>query len=247
MKKKVLAITLVVAVLAILAGSTFAYFTDSEDRTNTFTVGNVKIDLYESMIHRGADSYLANGTEGYLPDGYTNGAPTDDQIIAADEIYEDYLAAQELLPGVAVNKMPFVKNTGKSDAFVRIRVLVPTALNLSTLNSSVICTTALESGEFSRPEGVGMYDVDSTTTIDGVKFDVYTFIRNEALVSGQMTNWNVWNTIEMDKDVTMDDYNALVAAGAITENGNFNVIIQADAIQAATFGSAVEAFAAFDA
>ncbi len=246
MKKKVLALTLVVAVLAILAGTTFAYFTDSADRTNVFTVGNVKIELYESMIHRGADSYLANGTEGYLPEGYTNGAPTDDQIIAADAIYDKYLAAQELLPGVSVNKMPFVKNTGKSDAYVRIRVLVPTALNLSTLNSSVICTTALAT-EFSRPEGVGDYDVDSTTTIDGVDFDVYTFIRNEALVSGEMTNWNVWNTITMDTDVTMDDYNALVEAGAITENGTFNVIIQADAIQAATFATATEAFAAFDA
>ncbi len=48
MKKKILALALVV-VLAVTAvtGATLAYFTDTDDATNTFTVGNVDIDLTE--------------------------------------------------------------------------------------------------------------------------------------------------------------------------------------------------------
>lgn len=49
MKKKILALALVV-VLAVTAvtGATLAYFTDEDDATNTFTMGNVEIDLKEN-------------------------------------------------------------------------------------------------------------------------------------------------------------------------------------------------------
>ena len=48
MKKKVLAIALAVALLAIMVGSSLAYFTDTDQVTNTFTVGSVLIDIYEN-------------------------------------------------------------------------------------------------------------------------------------------------------------------------------------------------------
>lgn len=47
MKKKVAALGLVAAMLLTSAGATLAYFTDEDDATNTFTVGNVSIDLTE--------------------------------------------------------------------------------------------------------------------------------------------------------------------------------------------------------
>ena len=49
MKKKVTALCLCVALLAVaVVGASLAYFTDTKSATNTFTVGNVKIDLIES-------------------------------------------------------------------------------------------------------------------------------------------------------------------------------------------------------
>ena len=51
----------------------------------------------------------------------------------------------------------------------------------------------------------------------------------------------------MDADTLQEEIEALIAAGAITRDGQFNVLVQADAIQAASFTSAEEAFAAFDA
>lgn len=48
MKKKILAIVLCIAMLAIaIAGGTMAYFTDEAAKTNTFTMGKVDIDLTE--------------------------------------------------------------------------------------------------------------------------------------------------------------------------------------------------------
>ncbi len=48
MKKKIIAISLCAAMAATAAiGGTLAYFTDSAEKTNTFTVGNVDIDLTE--------------------------------------------------------------------------------------------------------------------------------------------------------------------------------------------------------
>ena len=48
MKKKITAIALVVAILAVgIIGGTLAYFTDTDNATNTFTLGNVAIQLNE--------------------------------------------------------------------------------------------------------------------------------------------------------------------------------------------------------
>ena len=48
MKKKILALCLVVVLVATaITGVTLAYFTDTDAATNTFTVGNVDIDLTE--------------------------------------------------------------------------------------------------------------------------------------------------------------------------------------------------------
>ncbi|MCI6094699.1 MAG: SipW-dependent-type signal peptide-containing protein, partial [Clostridium sp.] len=50
MKKKLLAIGLAVAVLAVtIVGMSIAYFTATDQETNTFTVGNVQIDLIEEF------------------------------------------------------------------------------------------------------------------------------------------------------------------------------------------------------
>ena len=48
MKKKIIAVCLIVAMAAIaVVGGTLAWFTDDEEATNTFTVGNVDITLTE--------------------------------------------------------------------------------------------------------------------------------------------------------------------------------------------------------
>ena len=55
MKKKLTAIFLCVALVAIaVVGASLAYFTDKDEATNTFTMGNVKIDLQETFDEENA-------------------------------------------------------------------------------------------------------------------------------------------------------------------------------------------------
>ncbi len=57
MKKKLTAVSLVVALLAIaIIGTSLAYFTDDDEATNTFTVGNVKIELAEEKWDEAVDN-----------------------------------------------------------------------------------------------------------------------------------------------------------------------------------------------
>lgn len=49
MKKKILSLALVVALIAIVVGGSLAYFTDNDQVTNTFTIGSVKIDIEENF------------------------------------------------------------------------------------------------------------------------------------------------------------------------------------------------------
>ncbi|MBR3204269.1 SipW-dependent-type signal peptide-containing protein [Candidatus Saccharibacteria bacterium] len=51
-KKAVLSTAAVLGVSALAIGGTIAYFTDHATETNTFTVGDVSINLYESQLHR---------------------------------------------------------------------------------------------------------------------------------------------------------------------------------------------------
>lgn len=56
MKKKILAIALVVAMLAIaIVGASLAYFTDQGYADNTFTIGNIEIELHEEFDEKNAD------------------------------------------------------------------------------------------------------------------------------------------------------------------------------------------------
>jgi len=59
MKKKTTAIALIVALLAIaVAGGTLAYFSDSDSKTNEFTVGSVDIAVSETEWDRAVEEEL---------------------------------------------------------------------------------------------------------------------------------------------------------------------------------------------
>ena len=272
MKKKLIAICLCVALAAVaVVGASLAYFTDTKAVTNTFTVGNVKIKLIESRYHRtGSDNAgdkvpdpttKAAGME-FVPDGWT--VFTDDEIKADAENYSKYIGerGENMVPGRNVVKCPYVINEGANDAYVRIRVMIPSAANndfVKVSDGGVIvnqwCTTSMKSGEFiaggDYPNDAYSPTIHKGVEIDGIVYDEYVFVRNKALEAGAMTEWNVWNFIGISKDADWDDIQKAIDAGALTkaEDGtiSFNVLVQADAIQAEGFADAAAAFAAFDA
>lgn len=254
MKKKILSIALVVAMVAVIAAGSLAYFTDKDAAKNTFTVGNVHIDLLESSLHR-ENAGIANGATSdseLWSDVAKEGTGNTNQYKAGDTFYTDAQieadAAQytcdnvKLNPGQSYHKMPYVKNTGANDAYIRIRVMIPADLDTAVLNSSMYTSTAMNSGEFTMA-----YDDSASVVRDGIKYNVYTFTRTEALAPNEMTYWNVWGTIHMDADVTNEEIEGLFGEGKAYADGVFPVLVEADAIQADGFADVTAAFAAFDA
>lgn len=250
MKRKTILVAAIAVMLvaALVVGGTLAYFTDTKSADNTFTVGNVKIDLLESSLHR-ENAGIANGATSdseLWSDveklGSNNTSPykagdtfyTDEQIKANAREYK--CDNVKLNPGESYHKMPYVVNTGKNAAYIRIRVMIPAALDTAILNSSMYTTTALNNKEFTMA-----YDSTGTVERDGVMYNVYTFTRIDPLAAGEMTYWNVWGTIHMDTTATNEQIAQLLP------NGTFNVLVEADAIQADGFANATAAFAAFDA
>lgn len=101
-KKKILVLALTIAMAAILAvGGSLAYLTDTDNATNTFTVGNVKIELIEKQT--GEDGLEEFDQNKVLKPGKSN-------------------------DGNAVSKIVTVENTGANDAWVWVELKIPTAL-----------------------------------------------------------------------------------------------------------------------
>ena len=268
MKKKTILVAAIAVMLvaALVVGGTLAYFTDTKPADNTFTVGNVSIDLIESTYHReGNDNsgdmsipdptQTASGMQ-YVADGHK--AFTDEEIQANAKNYDKYIGEKGvgMVPGRNVAKCPYVINTGDNAAYIRIRVMVPSKANndfVDVKDGGVItnqwCTTSMLSGEFIDAKSYGWngapYIDRAAHTENGVTYDVYTFVRTEPLAAHAMTEWNVWNFIGIDKTANTADIQKAIEAGAIAENGTLHVLVQADAIQAEGFANADAAWAAF--
>ena len=254
MKKKLTVIFLCVALAAIaIVGASLAYFTDTKSAKNTFTVGNVKINLLESSLHR-ENAGVANGatsTSELWSNVAKEGSGNTSKYKAGDTFYTDaqieanaaeYKCENEqLIPGRSYHKMPYVKNVGSNDAYIRIRVMIPANLDTEVLNSSMYTSSAMDK-EFTMA-----IDQSGTVERDGVKYNVYTFTRVDPLAPNEMTYWNVWGTIHMDTGVTSAQIEALFGENGPYPNGVFPVRVEADAIQSEGFDDAAAAWTAFDA
>ena len=98
MNKKKTIIAAVVLLAVLVVGGAIAYFTDTESKTNTFTIGNVDITLTED----GWDA-LADTNNNELPD-----------------------VAEDMMPGESVTKDPTINNLStKNPAYVFAKVEVP--------------------------------------------------------------------------------------------------------------------------
>ena len=268
MKKKLTAIFLCVALAAIaIVGASLAYFTDTDSATNTFTVGNVKIDLIESRFHRegndnSGDTSIPDPTHKVTADDgmkYVttgNKAFTDAEIKADAEKYSDYIGerGKNMVPGRNFAKCPYVVNTGANDAYVRIRVMIPHDGDVDNggIINAMFCSSATSSGEFQQGangENWPVVEMNGYTDDNGLKYDVYTYTRTEPLKAGAMTEWNVWNFVGIGKNVTNADIEKAIENGVITKTNNgalsLNVLVQADAIQSEGFADAAAAWAAF--
>ena len=245
MKKKIIALCLVIALAATaVIGGTLAYFTDTDAKTNTFTAGGVKIELLEKQ--RNADSTaLEDFTDGKNLMPIVGSAQGEQEIVGGVKLptAENY-----------VDKIMTIKNTGDSDAYVRIFVAVPTALqNGQTPNAPRYDVLHWNYNGDSCAEGQWTDEivVANPTVIDGVEYKIYSRTYTTALKANEVTATPAYIGFYLDMTVDMN------ANGKYTVNwGNGPEVIDYDlskgvkipvfaqAVQADGFASAEAAFTA---
>lgn len=226
MKKKITTLLLAGSLVAMtLAGASLAYFTDQDEATNTFTVGSVAIDLHEA---------------------------NKDTMPLVDEAYHTWLEDQVLMPGDnqtnTVAKRVYVENTGKSDAFVRVHIAIPSVLD-DPQNASY---NLLHFNYAADSIGTGKWDWSKTTgaphdgdwnyyvtTIGGISYNVYV-VTYEGVLTPDTETEDAIHQVYLYKDVTNED----IKAADVTLKGKWDVLVFAEGVQEAGFTNAYEAFEA---
>ena len=220
MKKKILSLTLVVCLLAIaVVGGTLAYFTDNDEKTNVFTVGDLDITL--------------------------------DEVFDADNAV--------LQPGTktqnAINKDVWVSNHGDNDAWVRVKVYVPAALDVLAVEpedyEEVAAKNVLHWNIVGANEEI--WNVEKACweakLTDDKAYNEYTFYYNQILPANTRTE-QLLDQVYLDKNVdcSVDAQGNTVYTlkGQTVDLSNTQIIVKAEAIQAEGFATYEAAFAAFD-
>lgn len=123
MKKKIFIVALAACLLVLsVAGTSIAYFTDTEQYTNTFTVGNVAIKLTEAAVTTDALGNL-------VKDG------TASRIVIDDELLNPTTTAYgKIFPGQTIYKDPTIEvSAGSESAYVGAII----SIESTTFNSLV--------------------------------------------------------------------------------------------------------------
>lgn len=205
MKKKITALFLCVALAAIaIVGASLAYFSDTDNKTNTFTVGGVKIDLIEQQSNEDHTGFVPyTGDKVLMPivgsaqgEKYPNGQPK-----AANYI----------------DKVVTIQNTGESAAWIRAYYAVPSDLDdgYETFNAGA----NILHGNFGNKivdgtvyttfgaEWNWMHDGKWNyfeTTMDGVNYNVYFADYYQPVAANETTEQLICG-VYLDKNVDMKD------------------------------------------
>lgn len=254
MKKKITAIFLCVALLAVaIGGATLAYFTDTDAETNTFTVGNVKIKLIEQERgEKDGEKALVDFEQNkplYPIVGSAQGEKDEFDLPVA----KNY-----------VDKVVTIKNETSEPAYIRAYFAIPSALDdgYETFNAG-LNILHFNFGKYTTEDGV-MHDTEGKewnwkhtvngaekwnyyeTTIDGIKYNVYYADYYQPL-AGNATTERLINGVYLDKSVNFSKDGSLIAFGktcSLDEGWNWDAVkcpVFAVAVQTAGFDSVDEA------
>ena len=250
MKKKITAIFLCVALVAIaIVGASLAYFTDKDEATNTFTMGNVKIDLQETFDPDTAvlrpGSQTTNKIEKKV---WIENTGTENAYVW----YEWYIpSALDSTDGsTGTNNVLHVNSNGNSWDKYRenSKFWKEGQTEALPLEQTWDHDPETELGLTVGPEGF-----IRTETIDDIQYNVYLVLYHGVLAEGEKTTVAM-NGAYLDSKVD----NAVDESGDVyyTINGKpidydftqkINIIVKAYGIQAAGFADVYAAYTAYEA
>ena len=181
MKKKITAIVLVIAMIAIaVAGGTLAYFTDNDAKTNTFTMGDVKIHIDEWMENE-AGEWVA---------------------------YEDQKLAPIAQSKAPFNKLVETVNDGSEDAYIRTFITCPAddywdlGYGFNSGASAVDMARPNVDGDYTMHHIDKWYDLGKVTLNNGEEVYIFMCEHKEAIPAGDsilsLTKVWVYDTVDND-------------------------------------------------
>jgi len=263
--KKILALVACLSLVASLAvGGSIAYLKDQDSAVNVMTLGNVKIDLLEYERVVGDDGKWVSTGEtdkyDYTPDEvqeYSEPKPLMPAVFADGAIKwddrngssaEDGTGHQQSwgkigAPGSsqlfddsvknAQDKFVFVKNTGKSDAYLRVLFAFEQGDVAADEFENVIMTNR-DADHWAWSDY--LYNIE----IDGNKYAVRTATylgptsNPTGILAPEATSYASLLQVYMRPEAENEDVEALDG----NDDGNFNILVTAQAVQAAGFENA---------
>lgn len=183
-KNKKLSTLLVVTLLALVAvGGMLAYLTSEDSDVNVMTLGNVSIDLIEQERdgNGGLRDFTGNA-EGETPKELT-------PLVGSAQGEKDSFG----MPKASnyVDKIVSVKNTGDSDAYVRVFVAVPAALEdagaLHWNLGNKYAPNRNYTSDYVNPdsEHIKLSELEDVS-IDGIDYNTYEFTYGKALAKDEV-------------------------------------------------------------
>lgn len=253
MKKKTILVAAIAVMLvaALVVGGTLAYFTDKGNATNTFTVGDVKINLLEQQRKLDKD-----GNKTTEPEAFQQGQQLY-PIVGSAQGEKDALG----MPTAKnyVDKMVTIQNTGSEKAYIRAYFAIPSALDdgSETFNAGLNVLhfnfgNKVENGVITSTEGKEwQWKHDGNkwnyfeTTIGEIKYNVYYADYYKALDAKDTTEQLIQG-VYLDKSFDMKADGAYAFGQKLAlDNGwnwsNVSCPVFAVAVQAEGFNSASEA------
>lgn len=233
MKKKTIALLLVLMMIfGVTCGGTIAYLTSKTDTVvNTFTVGNVTIKLDEAKV--GTDGKATNDRIAGVPEGAT------------------FSNTYKLIPGGVYDKDPtvYVKK-GSEQSYIRMMVTVTYADDADANDDTNITADDV----LAKYKYISWFDFDKawvpqeavkTVKADGKITRTYEFRYKDAYTapaaddSGEeyVALEDLFQTVKIPGEITNDELATL---------SDLSISVEAHAIQAAGFGTADLAWAAWN-
>lgn len=224
-KKRLLSLSLVVIMIAILSFGTLAWFNDTDSVTNKFHVATSDDpsdpdDIFSVDVWEKVD---------------TDGDGVADAVKPGQDADGGGAEFKNILPGSKYVKEPIIENTGAYDQYIRVVV---------TLSDGRAWIDALGNGydlskifighdESLWTRSVGTYDADNDQLF-------YVYYLNKILAPGEENAVTLFTHVQLPTSLTQQQMAKL--------NGSFELTIRADAIQTENLGEGVdtaqEAFAA---
>lgn len=228
LKKALLICTAYVLVAALAIGGTLAYLTSTDNDVNVMTTGKVEIEQIEQQYDENGNLvpfeqdkplYPYVGEFGWQNADKNNGA------------YRQFTMNN------VVDKYVSVKNTGKSDAYVRTFVALEMgSFTSDEFNKIGISINSENGSEFKFPGAWNTVN-DFVEVIDGYTYNVMEFVHSAPLKPGETTIPSLLQ-VYLSKDATNEDVKKLDGNG----NGKYDIIVISQATQTAGFENANNAF-----